>query len=415
MMQIMSLRAILACALVLAAGCGKKPSEDAPAVAPAPQPPAPPDGGGAQRGVHPPDAPAQSRERCRAAIQHAYRVAGISNSQLVEKLASISTEACQTDGWSDEVLACIERAKDAAATATCKPTAAQQESLRARLVSAIDTDGGISIAGAPSVVATPESATPSALELRLRGYAKLLAIDVSILQLIAAYPGAPTGTTFWTFEYQWNRQSWLPLDVLHKEVDAILASTSETPSTSADAAVHAYAEKLAGWLPRLLALAEYYNGQRYVDDEFDRGRKEAPDVRRTAAELARLRAPMRAAVLAAWRDLVADYRDSPRAVVAHAWIACMSVADRVMEQAKPDAIAKAISECRRSLPRLTQLPSTDGFDTAVRGAAIVLGDWLARGDLSWRTDVCNALGELTQRHVELWPKLPTTPAEKPAP
>jgi hypothetical protein len=277
-------------------------------------------------------------------------------------------------------------------------------------------DAGISIAAAaPGVDTAPESSTPSALELRLRGYAKLLAIDVAILQMIEAYPGAPKGTTFAAWDYRWRRQTWLPLDAMQKEVDTILASTSETPSTTADAAVHAYAGQLARWMPRLRDLAAYHEDQKFVDDEFDRGRKEAPDMLRTAAELARLRAPMRSAVLRAWRDLVADFRDSPRAVVAHAWMACMSIADRVLEKAKPEAIGKAVSECRRSIPRITALPSTADFDTTVRSAAIELGDWIARGDLSWRTDVSDALGKLTQRYVELWPKLPTTPAEKPAP
>ncbi|HWU91023.1 MAG TPA: hypothetical protein VN253_27345 [Kofleriaceae bacterium] len=414
----MTLRAILACALVLAAGCGRKQSEDAPAAPPAPpapQPPAPPDGGGSQFVPRAPAANAQPGNRCRAAIDRTFAASRIPDKKLVEKLASILTEACQSDGWSDEVLTCVERAKDADALATCKPTSAQQESLRARLVSRMGSDGGISIAGGPGVHAAPESETPSALELRLRGYAKLLAIDISILQLIEAYPGAPTGTTFQTWDYKWRRQTWLTLDAMQKEVDAILASTSETPSTSADAAVHPYADTLARWMPRLLALVAYYEDQKFVDDEFDRGRKEAPDVRRTAAELAKLRAPMRGAVLAAWRDLVADYRDSPRAVVAHAWIACMSIADRVMEQAKPEAITKVVSECRRSIPRITELPSIAGFDTVVRGAAIELGDWVAQHDRSWQTSICNAIGQLTQRYIELWPKLPTTPAEKPAP
>jgi hypothetical protein len=138
-------------------------------------------------------------------------------------------------------------------------------------------------------------------------------------------------------------------------------------------------------------------------------------VRRTAAELGKLRGPMRAAVHGAWRELVAGYRESPRALATHAWMACMSVADRVIEQAKPDAISKALSECRRSIPRLAETASTSGFDATVRGAAGELGDWVAQGYPTWRTNVSNQLGQLTLKYVELWPKLPTTPAERPTP
>ena len=414
----MTLRAVLACAVVLTVGCGKRQPDDAVAIAPAkPASPAPatPADAGAQAAPRAPASPARPGDRCRAAIDHVLAVSAIPDKTLVEKLATILTEACRSDGWSDELLACFERGRDEKALATCKPTAAQEERLRTRLAPLTGTDAGASIAGAPGSAATPEPPAPSALEARMLGYAKLLAIDVALFQLIRSYPGAPAGTTFDSSDYRWLRHTWLSLDAMQKEIEAILASTSTTPSLAADAAVQAYAAKLAGWMPRLIALTAYYTDQKFVDDEFDRGRKEAEDVRRTAAELAKLRAPMRASVFGAYRDLVAGYRESPRAAVASAWMACMSIADRVMEQARPEAIAKAVSECRRSIPRLTTAASTSGFDTDVRSAAVVLGDWVAIGSPSWRSSITDELGRLTLRYIELWPKLPTTPAEKPAP
>jgi len=407
MMRAMTLRAVLACAVVLAIGCRKKQPEDAVAIEPAkpvPQTPAMPERGDAQ-----------PRDRCGAAMNRVFAMGRIPDQKPFEHLATILAEACRGDGWSDELITCFERANDATALQTCKPTAAQQESLRARLASITGADAGVSIAGAPSSVAAPESSPASALEARVRGYAKLLAIDVSIFQSIASFPGAPKGTTFATGDYGWWRNGWMSLAAMQQEIDAVLASTSATPGIAADAAVQPYAAKLAGWMPRLVALAAYYDTKRFVDDEFDRGRKEADDVRRTAAELAKLRAPMRGAVFGAWRDLVVEYPDTPRAIAAHAWISCMSVADRVMETAKPEAIAKAISECRRSIPRLAGSASTAGFDADVRTAASELGDWVARGHSPWVTNVSGALGKLTLRYVDLWPKLPATPAEKSAP
>lgn len=261
--------------------------------------------------------------------------------------------------------------------------------------------------------AAAESAMPSALELRVSGYAMLLAIDVSLFQIMESYPGAPKGTTFETPSYRWRRPEWLALDAMQKEVGAILALTSTTPTLPADAPVQAYATKLSGWLPGLTALAAYYDHQKFVDDEFDRGRKESEDVRRTATELAKLRAPMRGAVAGAWRELATEYRDAPRGAVAYAWMACMSVADRVMEQAKPEPITRAVSECRRSIPKITELVPSSGFDADVRNAAVELGDWVAQGYPTWRTSVGDTLGKLTRRYLDLWPKLPDKPAEHP--
>jgi hypothetical protein len=414
----MRLPAVLACAAALAIGCGKKEPEQA-------LEPGRPAGsafdaserGGSQHGARAPAAQGSARDGCREAVEHMLALlAGAGAATAVgDSVAASIIDACRNGGWSDEVIACLEGAKDVSALEACKLATAAGERSRAGMAPSIRGDAGAAPAGAPSSPATPEASTPSALELRVSGYAKLLAIDVSLFQMIEAYPGAPQGTTFETLNYQWRRQSWLSLDAMQKEVDAVLASTSATPTLTADAAVGAYAKQLAGWMPRLIALAAYYDDHRFVDDEFDRGRKESVDVRRTAAEVGRRRAPMRAAVFGAWRDLVAEYRATPRGGVAFAWMACMSVADRVMEKASPEAITRAVSECRRSIPKLTELAASSGFDRDVRSAAIELGDWVAQGYPTWRTSVGDRLGWLTLRYLELWPKLPAIPAERPAP
>src|SRR4051812_11187378 len=91
-------------------------------------------------------------------------------------------------------------------------------------------------AAVASIDAPPESATPSALETRLRGYAKLLAIDVAIYEIIASYPGAPTGTTFLSSRYSWR----LPrsrLATMTATVAAIVKSTTASPAIDADSQV----------------------------------------------------------------------------------------------------------------------------------------------------------------------------------
>jgi hypothetical protein len=416
MMRKMTSRSILACAVVLAAGCTeagreavgcrKKQQDDAPAIAPAP-PAAPAE----------PAAPgsAPRRDRCRAAIDRMLGLAQLPDASGFERAAELLAEACRSDGWSEEQLACLERASGPSDFTRCQPTPAQQERLRARLEAMTSADAGIAIASPPGADAAPEAPAVSPLEARVLGYAKLLAIDVAIFQTIEAYPGAPKGTTFETSAYWWRRPGWKSLDAMQQDLEAIRAARTGTPTIEADAAVQAYADRAAAWLPRLIALAAYHDDQKFVDDEFDRGREEAADVRRAAAELGKLRAPMRAAVFDAWRDLVASRRDTPHAAVAHAWMACMSIADGVMAKARPETITRSVSECRRSIPRLAEIASASGFDADVRKAATQLGDWVAQGSPSWRTSVSDTLGWLTQRYVQLWPTLPSTPAERPAP
>ncbi len=202
----------------VASGCRKKQPDDAVAAA-SEQPAA--------------QASEQARDRCRAAIDHAFGKAKLPDPSGVEKLAAILAEACRSDGWSDEQIACLERTNDATALAKCQPTPARQERLRARLAALTSTDAGVSIADAPRADAPPAAASPGPIEARVLGYAS--------------------------------------------------------------------------------------------DDEFDRGRKEAEDVRRTAAAVAKLRAPMREAVFGAWRDLVAGYatRCAP-SWRTHGWHACRS-------------------------------------------------------------------------------------------
>jgi len=123
------------------------------------------------------------------------------------------------------------------------------------------TEEGGSTAGAPSRGAGSGSSAPSAPEARLLGFANLLAIDLSIFQLIEAYPGAPEGRMFTTGQYHWSRPRWLSAGAMRSQLAAILAA----PSIAADAAVRAYAEKVVDWIPRLIALVAYHEVRKFVE------------------------------------------------------------------------------------------------------------------------------------------------------
>src|SRR5262249_30210100 len=156
-------------------------------------------------------------------------------------------------------------------------------------------------------------------------------------------------------------------------------ASTRTPRTAADDAVHAYVAALTDELPPLLALRQYYAGQRFIDDEFDRARREAPDIARSRAHLAALRPAMRRAIFTAWEELSAEVADSPRAIVTAAWRKCIAIADALMAQAKPAVLEAAMSACRRSIPSVSALPAHAGgaFADRLRNAAIELGDGVA--------------------------------------
>jgi len=271
---------------------------------------------------------------------------------------------------------------------------------------------------APADAAIDAPSERDRLVTRLTGYLELLSIDYWTFQLLAAFPGFPPGTTFHTVNYVWDAPPPLPPDALANALAAIRASTTDAPHLATDDAVRAYLDVHARWLPRILDLNAYYRASLFVDDEFDRARREAPDIATARRELAAVRPTMRTSILTAWRELSGDVPDSPRAIVGRAWESCLGFEDVVMTDPYDEKrVAHAISACRRSIPTVTALgkPLHHGFDDTLRSTAILIGNNMGRSSNFWSSNVTNGLAELTRSYVALWPTLPTSPAERPPP
>jgi len=264
------------------------------------------------------------------------------------------------------------------------------------------------------VDAMPERARRA---LRLAGYLELLSIDHWTFELLAAFPGVPDGTKFFSLHYsQWEVPLWMTLDTLRDHLAAVQRAADAQPRLAADDAVLAYLAVHARWLPRVLDLNEYYRSSHFVDDEFDRARREAGDVATARTELAAVRGVMWQRVLEAWRELSGDVPDSPRAIVGRAWESCFRVQDLVMAEPYDERrVATAVSACRRAIPTVTALPRSlrGELDDHLRGVAIKLGDSMV-GVNHW-DGVTGGLAALTTEYLALWPSLPTTPAERAAP
>lgn len=274
-------------------------------------------------------------------------------------------------------------------------------------------------ADAPPADAPIDALTERArLTARLAGYLELLSIDYWTFELIATFPGVPAGTTFHTIDYAWHAPPWIALEVLQADLAKLRASAGEPPQTGVDDAVRAYLAVHDRWLPRLLDLYAYYEASHFVDDEFDRARREAGDVATARTELAAVRGEMRQRVLTEWRELSGDVPESPRAIVGRAWEACLGFEELVMAApSSAKAVAAAISACRRSIPTVTALPPRirGNFDDRLRAVAILIGNHMDGGSGLWGYEVTNGLASLTDAYLALWPTLPTAPPERPAP
>jgi hypothetical protein len=249
---------------------------------------------------------------------------------------------------------------------------------------------------------------------RTQAYIELLTLDFWIYEVLDSFPGAPTSGTFVAINFDWQVVDLAAPDAVRSVLDHI-AALARAPHTAADDAVRAYTDALVPALPALLDLREYYKARRFIDDEFDRARREAPDLERLRNTLDKLRVPMRSAVLNAWQELSSDVPDSPRAIVTTAWRKCVAVADVLMKSAKRPEVEAAMSACRRSVPSVSALPGTSGgaFADTVRGAAIQLGDGVANSLMA--RDLPTALDKFTKAYLALWPTLPNTPAEHAVP
>ena len=286
--------------------------------------------------------------------------------------------------------------------------------------SGVAADARAAVAADAAIDAVADAASDAmpereALALRLRSYVELLSIDFWVYQDLEAFPGAPPGTTFVAISFSWEMPPVMRNGDMQAKVVAIVQAANRPPRAPVDEVVQPYAQALATWLPRLLDLQHYYEDSRFVDDEFDRARKEAADVARARRELAALRVPMRSAVLRAWRELSADVPDSPRAIVGAAWEACIRFADHLMAGDPPKALSAAVSACRRAIPAVTALPAGNGRELAdaLRGAAIAIGDRMANEDMKRYPP--GALAQLTAAYLDAWPKLSMAPAERAPP
>lgn len=236
---------------------------------------------------------------------------------------------------------------------------------------------------------------------RLSSYLALLSVDFMVDQLLATFPTPPATSRFGTFEYQWGVSSPHSLRQLAPAIAAAGAAAREAPQAPVDIAVAAYVAALSAWWPELERLNAYFVDERFVDDEFATARRAVPAVERARAQLAKLRGPMRAAVLAAWRALAHDPPDSPRAIVGRSWEACVAYADRVMAHASADAIDAAVSRCRHAIAPVAALPESvrGHLDKDLRRVAIGAGD---DAIVHQNLDTAYALGTLTGEYVAQW-------------
>jgi hypothetical protein len=251
---------------------------------------------------------------------------------------------------------------------------------------------------------------------RLAAYLELLSIDRWTFELLATFPGVPAGTQFFSLDYsQWDGAMWMTLDTLRDHVAKIRQAADRLPRMEVDDAVRAYLEVQDRWLGKVLDLYAYYRDSRFVDDEFDRARREVAGIAAARSELTAVRAALWRRVLEAWRELSGDVPDSPRAIVGRAWEACFRVQEVLMtEPYKADHVLVAVSACRRSIPTVTALPPAlrGNFDDLLRSNAIALGDNLSARLGGQR--VTSGLATLTIEYLALWPTLSTVPAERAA-
>jgi len=272
------------------------------------------------------------------------------------------------------------------------------------------------------VDAAPRDAAVDALSVhaeraqRLAAYLELLSIDRWTYELLATFPGVPEGAQFFSLQYsQWDVAMWLTPEALRDHLASLRQAADRLPRMAVDDAVRAYLDVQARWLGKLLDLQAYYRDSRFVDDEFDRARRELADIATARRELAAVRGAMWRGVLEAWRELSSDVPDSPRAIVGRAWEACFRVQDELMtEPASADHVLTALSACRRSIPTVTALPTAmrGPFDDHLRDNAIALGDNLSTH--MGGHGVTRGLALLTSEYLALWPTLPTMPAERAA-
>ncbi len=251
-------------------------------------------------------------------------------------------------------------------------------------------------------------------------YLDLLWVDLTLAEMLAAFPGAPSTNRYSSYTFEWKLPDREKLEkALARAKAAATFAIEENGET--DRAVLAYTTQALLVWPEISALAEYYKGQRYVDDEFARGREKAPLVAEAIGALAPLRTPMTDGVFSGWREAAGDTEDSPRAIIGEAFQACMTVAKLIFDRPKGSGkrveaaeavIDTAMGACRRGVGAVSGLPEIyRSFDRPLRDAAIAFGN--AVDSNFSRQYAVNDVERLVTAYIERWPKLPSEPAEKP--
>ncbi len=261
-----------------------------------------------------------------------------------------------------------------------------------------------------AAVVVPVDAPPSRAPDRLVAYVDVLRLDLNLYSIVKTYPGVPPGRTFRTTDYEWRSAD----RDRFAGSSARARAASGTLAAPVDDAVRAYLDVVDKHLDALTDLVAYYTQQRFIDDEFDRGRRDAPLVARAAGDIAKVRGALWSSVLAAWLDAAGEVPDSPRAIITRAWEACMHVAESIVTVGLGDKTNRALGACRRSIPSVTALPPAirHELDATLRKTAGELGNFLADG-AEWRISYAGvSLWILTDDYLALWPVLPTTPAER---
>lgn len=269
----------------------------------------------------------------------------------------------------------------------------------------------------PGPPAGPPSRPPPAdVSPRFRAYLAVLSADLYLDELLGVFPGAPAGVRFVSGDYRWHSPATRDLTAVG-DMLAAAATHADSGTEDVDAAVAAYAKVAAEVMPPLVALNAYYTTRRFVDDEFDRGRREARLVPAWRGRLAKARTAMWRAVLERWREASFDAADSPRAIVTRAWEACVKVGEAIVQRTDRKRRDAAVSGCRRSIGTVGALPETirGDFDAVLRAAALALGDQVGR-DSAWSFYKIPAeIRLLTTKYLEMWPALPVMPAERAGP
>jgi hypothetical protein len=262
------------------------------------------------------------------------------------------------------------------------------------------------------------------------GYLHLLWLDHYLGEMLATYPGVPATNRYSSHMVKWEFPDLDKLEKALRRASATASHPMNNEVSDTDRAVGMYTKAALEVWPELRGLAEYYKSRQFVDDEFARGRREAPLVADAIAKIGPLRKPMVESVFAGWRLAAGDKKDSARAIAAASFEACTRAAYLVFDahataraktRAKqanvPDpameaAIDEGMSACRKGVGAVSALPTGfQSFASSLREAAVAFGD---ASNAGWAVQYADDdLEELVSIYITEWPKLPSEPAEQP--